>query len=94
MSKKHCKPVLAEKYWSNCFLRFTNMIKIELSKYNCPVCNQPLQHKINKNRHILYCAFGPCESKAADMGTEDTSEQKAYNILVERVEEEEENKIV
>lgn len=57
---------------------------------NCPVCNRPLTLSpvLEQGNVYMYCAYGPCESEAANHGASGISEREAYKKLCAAVEKE------
>ena len=55
----------------------------------CPACQQPLSKRARSEwPFLLWCAYGPCTSKAAGDGGSGATEDEAYENLLKAVDNE------
>lgn len=52
----------------------------------CPVCEQPLHSEPLGDKQLVFCAYGPCPSVAANSGAEGDTFEEARKELCRRVE--------
>lgn len=56
----------------------------------CPSCNKPLEVCEASDHWFVFCAYGPCKSKRANMGDTGPTLEVAHMNLVRAIEAEQE----
>lgn len=66
-------------------------MKVNRSRYTCPICREPLclGPATNDVPIFLWCGTGRCKNKAANNGAHGKTEDEAFSALLENIDREE-----